>query len=82
MLCLNHFIESYNLPIFQMSTVNLSQRTRSQPLNSVQIALAARCSGLTWQERLLCVRGAAWRPDGERGKEPRKGTFGASLVAQ
>ena len=45
MLCLNHFIKSYNLPIFQMSTLNLSLKTRSQPLNSVQIALAAKRSG-------------------------------------
>ena len=49
MLCLNHFIESCNLPIFQMSTLNLSLKTCSQPLNSVQMALAAKCSGSAQQ---------------------------------
>ena len=29
MLCLNHFFKSYNLPIFQMSTLNLSLKTGS-----------------------------------------------------
>ena len=61
-----------HLPIFQMRTLRLAPRPRSRRLNSVHFSLPIKRSGPARRGRLLWARGAAWRPDGERGKEPKK----------